>query len=80
MTIRDEILAEIDEFLKREGVKESVFGLKCMNDKSFLRRLRRPGVGLRSQTVDHVRDWMKNYGKPKRSRPKSAARRESVAA
>ena len=81
MTIRDEFLAEVEQFMKREGFKDSVFGLQCMNDKSFIRRLRMSGTGLRTQTVDHVRAWMADYGKPKkRSRPKQAARRESVAA
>jgi len=84
MTLREELIAEINEFLSRTGMHATAFGLQCRGDGSFVQRLRDGVTDPRASTIDAVRKWMAEadalYRKPKRSRPKRAARHESVAA
>jgi hypothetical protein len=75
MSTRDELIAEIDAFLLRAGWNDYEFGIRVMNDKAFLHRLRR-GRSIRLDTIDKVRAFMRGWKPPLVAR----ARRESRSA
>lgn len=64
MTIRDQIHQEVEDFLTRTGVTPTGFGLKCMNDKGFVFRLRN-GANVKTDTIEVLRAFMKVYKPPK---------------
>ena len=52
-----DLLAEIDVFLRDEGVAETTFGRRAVNDGKFVARLRN-GKGVTVATVERVRAYM----------------------
>lgn len=67
MSTREKILAAIDAFIARHEMPQSQFGIEAMGDPSFVMRLRAGGQ-LRSDTIDKVEEFMRDY---KQARPKS---------
>lgn len=59
MCTRD-LLEEVEAFLHRTGMPPSVFGLRALNDASFVRRLR-GGLDVRLSTVERLRRFMADY-------------------
>lgn len=61
MSIRDDLLKEIDGFLRSQPddgrIAESTFGRLAVNDGKFVGRLRR-GEGVTIDTVDRVRRFI----------------------
>lgn len=57
---REQLLAEVEAFLKRESIAPSQFGQDAVNDRSFVGRLRR-GADVRLETADRVRAFMERY-------------------
>ena len=53
------LLAKIDEYCAKRGIKDSTFGLRAMNDGKFVQRLRRGG-SVRVETMDRVESFMKS--------------------
>jgi len=54
------LLADIDQFLERSGMRPSVFGDKAVKDPNFVRNLR-AGREPRFGTTQRVRDLMAQY-------------------
>lgn len=57
MSDRDRLLAEIEAFLKSEGMNPTDFGRGALNDTAFVSRLRN-GSDVRSKTAAKVREFM----------------------
>lgn len=57
MTLRAQLLIEIETFLRQTGMAPTRFGLIVMSDKSFVWRLR-AGTECESPTVDRVRSYI----------------------
>lgn len=51
------LLAEIEAFLSETGTKATAFGLRALNDGTFVKRLR-DGAGVTVGTVDRVRAYI----------------------
>lgn len=60
MSARDDLLNEIELFLERWGMSPTRFGQLCMNDHTFVRRLRRGG-DVRLATAERVRTFIKGW-------------------
>lgn len=78
MSARDDLLNEIERFLERWDMSPTKFGQLCMNDHTFVKRLRR-GSDVRLGTAERVRTFLKTWRPP----PRGNARRppsEAVAA
>lgn len=58
MTLREELLAEIDAFCARTAMKHTIFGIRVMNDGKFVLRLRQ-GTDVTGKTVDRCRAFMR---------------------
>jgi hypothetical protein len=54
------LLADIDQFLDRNGMAPSVFGDRAVKDPNFVRNLR-SGREPRFGTTQRVRDFMAQY-------------------
>lgn len=57
MSIRDDLLTEIEEYLDRTGTPPTAFGLRALNDGKFVFRLR-GGGNVTSRTIDKARAFM----------------------
>lgn len=68
MSTRDDILAEIEKFLKETGMSATKFGEDAIKDRALMLRLRTRGRDLKLATVDKIRAFMANERK-KRARP-----------
>ena len=73
MSTRDQILSEIEAFLKRHSMSAGDFGIQCMRNPSFVYRLRR-GQGILDSSIDRVRAFMADYDRPLGRRRKSESR------
>lgn len=51
------LLTEIESFLGEAGLKATTFGLRALNDGTFVKRLR-DGAGVTAATVDRVRAYI----------------------
>jgi hypothetical protein len=58
MTIREEVLSEIEAFLARTSMPPALFGTRAVKDGKFVFRLR-SGADLQTQTVHRVRDFIR---------------------
>jgi hypothetical protein len=58
MTIQDELLAEIEAFLRTRKMAETTFGFRAVNDGKFVGRLR-AGGNLTVSTITRVRDFIR---------------------
>lgn len=63
MSTRETLVAEINRFLKKQGMAADTFGKLAMNDVAFVYRLRK-GLDPKASTIDKVRDFMKSYARP----------------
>lgn len=57
ISIRDQLLSEIETYIAASGMTATDFGRTVMNDSAFVHRLR-GGLGVKAQTIDKVRAWM----------------------
>lgn len=74
---RDTLLKEIDAFLDRYGMAAAKFGEEAVSDPAFVLRLR-AGRSPRIDTVDRVRQFMRDYRPPLKRRPKAAQERAAA--
>ena len=78
MSIRDEVLAEIEAFLRTSRMTHTRFGFEVCNDPAFVARLR-GGRDLKATAIDKVRAYIRNYrppfvtGRRGKAEPRSAA-------
>ena len=77
MTEREKFLSEIEAFLAHTSMTASEFGLRTMNDKKFVGRLR-DGSDVRLDTAERVRRFMTEYRVPQ-PHPKQRAETRAVA-
>lgn len=72
MSEREKLLRDIEAFIAKHGMPETVFGVKAMNDTALLTKLRR-GRSVRIDTAEKLRRFMREFrdGKP---RPKQELR------
>lgn len=57
MSIRDELLTDIERFLRRTGMDHTRFGKEALNDPAFVSRLR-SGKDVRTRTVERIRKFI----------------------
>lgn len=57
MSLREDLLAEIDAFCAEKAMKPTTFGLLATNDGKFVYRLRQ-GSDVTGKTVDRVRAFI----------------------
>jgi len=55
--INEQFLREIEQFLAEQGMSPSRFGLLALNDREFVRRMRR-GSDVRTRTIEKVKQFM----------------------
>jgi hypothetical protein len=55
--MHEQFLREIEDFLTEQDMSPSRFGLLALNDREFVRRLRR-GSDVRTRTVEKVKQFM----------------------
>lgn len=75
MSTKDELLNEIDRFLKRTGIAPTRFGEESCGERSILKRLRRGGK-LTTDTYDRIKSYMharRNERPSRRAEIQSAA-------
>jgi hypothetical protein len=81
MSTREEILAEIEQFLKETGMSATKFGDRAISDRALMFRLR-GGRDLKLATVDKIRAFMAKERKKrvKPTPPKKAREQRAEAA
>lgn len=57
MSTTEALLTEIESFLGETHLKATTFGLRALNDGTFVKRLR-DGAGVTASTVDRVRAYI----------------------
>lgn len=62
MDTQEQLLIEIDAFLARTGMKESMFGYKAVNDGKLIGYLR-SGRSITLRRFDQIRAFMRDYEK-----------------
>jgi predicted transcriptional regulator len=60
MSSKEQLLAEVETFLREAGITQSQFGQAAVNDRSFVSRLRK-GSDVRLETADRVRAFIVAY-------------------
>lgn len=60
MSLKDEFLTEIEDFIRTHGLTATGFGKQCVGDPTFVFELR-GGRDPKADTVDRVRAWMRGY-------------------
>lgn len=80
MSSTEILLADIEAFLLRTGMKAADFGMLAVRDIAFVYRLR-DGRDLRMSTADRVREFMRAYesGNVSRRRKRGASHRNVAA-
>lgn len=68
MSEREKLLHDIEAFIAKHDMPETVFGVSAMNDTALLTKLRR-GRSVRIDTAEKLRRFMREY----KARPKKAA-------
>lgn len=76
MSIKDDLINDIDAYLARSGMTATEFGVAVLNDTAFVHRLRR-GKDVRVATVEKVRAWMRDHPLARR-RPRKAEARSAA--
>lgn len=64
MTIREQLIAEIEAFLNKHQMAPSRFGELAVNSKGFVTRLVSGQTSPTLDTVEKVRDFMRDYQPP----------------
>lgn len=72
-TLREQLLAEIERFLRVHEMRETTFGREAVNDTAFVSRLR-AGRDPKTSMVDRVRGYIARHSAP--PRPKSGRNRK----
>lgn len=62
MSEKEALLEAIEKFIARHGIPETVFGMRAMNDPSFIAKLRK-GRSVRIDTAEHLRTYMRDFEK-----------------
>ena len=62
MTLREEMLLEIEAFLERTGMGPGTFGTHVAQDGKFVKRLR-AGADVRTQLLERVREYIRDHDK-----------------
>ena len=73
ITAREQLLMEIERFLKKTRLPQTKFGQLAANDMSLIKRLR-DGHDVRTATADRLREFMREYrdeNRPLGPRPKA---------
>ncbi len=78
MSTRDELLREIDAFLKETGMAPTIFGRDAVKDRALMISLRK-GRSPTLDTVDKIRAFMAKERKKLAKRPKAAQERAQAA-
>jgi hypothetical protein len=73
MSIRDQLLHDIERFLKQSGMDHTRFGKEALNDPSFVARLR-SGKDVRTGTVDRIRNFIAEKSRPLAGRRRAEQR------
>lgn len=60
MSTHQQLLAEIEAFLKRHDVRPTTFGLRAVNDAKLVANLR-SGADVTTRTLDRVRTYMRSF-------------------
>ena len=63
MSIQNDLLKEVEAFVRADGMAETSFGRLALNDGNFVSRLRRGG-GITARTVERVRVYLADNGAP----------------
>jgi hypothetical protein len=63
MTIENELLRDIDDFVRKTGMAETAFGRLAANDGKLVARLR-GGSGVTTRTVEKIRSYLRANGTP----------------
>jgi hypothetical protein len=71
MSIRKDLLRDIEAFLRDFEMAASTFGAEAISDRAFVFMLR-AGRDPKASTVDRVRDFMADYRRQHAKRPKLA--------
>lgn len=58
MSTQSELLAEIEAFLPKRGIKDTTFGFLAVNDGKFVQRLR-DEANITLATVDKAREYIR---------------------
>ena len=61
MGIKNELIAEIKDFLRVHKIAPTTFGSKCMNNPTFISRLINPDGRITDATIDRVRAYIRKY-------------------
>lgn len=59
--LHEELLADVDEFLRANDIASTSFGVCAVNDGKFVPRLR-AGANMRLSTLSRVRDFIRTHG------------------
>ena len=60
MTAREQLISDIDAFLKRHRLTATAFGRMSVNDTAFLSRLR-AGADVRTKTIERLHAFMATF-------------------
>jgi len=60
----DNMLRQIEAFMKRHDMEPSRFGIEALNDSSFVFSLRKGERSPRRKTIRRVKDFMSGYVPP----------------
>lgn len=63
MSIRDELLRDIERYLDRTGMDHTRLGKLALNDPAFVSRLR-AGADVRTRTVERIRNFIRSNRRP----------------
>ena len=75
MSTREQLIKDIEAFIKRHGLSDAEFGILALNDSSFVLRVKR-GMSPTLDRYDRVRRFMDEYKSPlgrRRAESRSAA-------
>lgn len=72
MSEQEKLLRDIETFLAKHDMPETVFGVKAMNDTALLIKLRK-GRTVRIDTAEKLRRFMREYKTDGKPRPRQSA-------
>lgn len=73
----EQLLREIDVFMRTAGYSDTRFGEECLNDRHLIHRLRK-GSDIKLSTVDKIRQFIeKETAKRSRAAKRKRAKRDN---
>ena len=79
MTIREELLRDIEAFLKETRMSATAFGRDAVSDRALMSDLK-AGRDLRSATIDRIRAFMRKIRSQRgRKAPRGKSRKRPLA-